>query len=137
LKKLGGSTSNLEIAEVTDAKPRTIAIVDDDHAVRDSLRFLLQVVGHTVEVFASAAEFLGAEKRDLACLILDHHMAHMTGLELVEQLRADGINIPTLLITGAPSSTLAARAEKLGVARILEKPPNEDALMNFVDESLY
>ena len=51
---------------------RTIGIVDDDQALRDSLEFLLEVVGHPVETFASAAEFLAAGPRDLACLILDH-----------------------------------------------------------------
>jgi len=130
--EVGQSDPELEMPEVMQ---RTIAIVDDDHAARDSLRFLLEVSGHTVEVFASAAESLGAEKRDLACLILDHHMPHTTGLQLVEQLHADGFNIPILLITGGPSSTLAARAETLGVA-LLEKPPNEDELMNFIYESL-
>lgn len=122
---------------MTDAKPRRIAIVDDDdQAVRDSLRFLLEAAGRGVEVFASPAEFLGAEMGDFACLILDHHMPHMTGLQLIERLRADGINIPTLLITGAPSSSLVAKAEKLCVVRILEKPPNENELMSFLDTSL-
>ncbi len=121
---------------MTDAKRRTIAVVDDDRAVRDSLRFLLETTGHAVEAFASAAEFLRAEISDFACLILDHHMPHITGLQLVERLRTDGINIPILLITAAPSSFLAARAEKVGVSHILEKPPNENELMIFVDASL-
>ena len=47
---------------MTEAEQRTVAIVDDDHAVRDSLRFLLEVIGHPVETFASAAEFLKAER---------------------------------------------------------------------------
>ena len=75
---------------MTEAERRTVAVVDDDHAVRDSLRFLLEVIGYTVEIFASAAEFLQANVRHFACLILDHHMPNMTGLELAGRLRADG-----------------------------------------------
>ena len=67
---------------MTEAEHRTVAVVDDDLAVRDSLRLLLEVVGYTVEIFASAAEFLQANVRHFACLILDHHMPNMTGLEL-------------------------------------------------------
>src|SRR6476620_10157361 len=97
-------------AGMTEAERRNIAIVDDDLAVRDSLRFLLEVAGHTVETFASAAEFLATNFEHLACLILDHHMPAMTGLELTERLRADGIGIPILLITGSPSPEIVARA---------------------------
>ena len=75
---------------MTEAERRTVAVVDDDQAVRDSLRFLLEVIGYTVEIFASAAEFLQANVRHFACLILDHHMPNMTGLELARRLRADG-----------------------------------------------
>ena len=92
---------------------RTVAIVDDDDAVRDSLRFLLEVIGHPVATFASAAEFLKAEIHRLACLILDHHMPEMTGLELAERMRADGAGIPILLITGAPSPAIVTRAAEV------------------------
>jgi two-component system, LuxR family, response regulator FixJ len=111
---------------------RAVAIVDDDDAVRDSLRFWLEIVGHTVETFASAAEFLTADQRPIACLILDHHMPGMTGLELAERLRTDGSLIPILLVTGSPSPTIAARAAELGVNRVLEKPPGEEDVVTFI-----
>src|SRR6478672_12846257 len=94
---------------------RTIGIVDDDQAVRDSLRFLLEVVGHPVKTFASAAEFLSTERHDLACLILDHHMPEMTGLQLAEKLHAEGSNIPILLVTGLPSPAIVAQAAQLDI----------------------
>ena len=72
---LGGS-------EMAGTNHPTVAIVDDDAAVRDSLRLLLEVIGHPVQTFASAAEFLKAEQHHPVCLILDHHMPEMTGLEL-------------------------------------------------------
>ena len=106
--------------------------MDDDQAVRDSLRFLLEVVGHPVETFASAAEFLSAERHDLACLILDQHLPQMTGLQLAEKLRAGGSTIPILLITGSPSPAIVARAAQLDI-RALEKPPDEDEVLAFID----
>ncbi len=124
--------TNTEGPGMTDAMPRTVAIVDDDEAVRDSLQFLLETSGHVTEAFASAAEFLKSEMHHLACLILDHHMPHMTGLELLERLRDVGIGIPVLLITGSPSPAIAAQAAALGVERVLEKPPTERDLLNFV-----
>jgi two-component system, LuxR family, response regulator FixJ len=120
---------------MTGFEQRKVAIVDDDAAVRDSLRFLLEVVGHPVETFASAAEFLNAEQQRLACLILDHHMPEMTGLELAERLRADGSGIPILLITGSPSPAIVARAAELGIYRVLAKPRAEEDLLSFVNAS--
>ena len=119
-------------ADMTEAERRTVAIVDDDHAVRDSLGFLLEVIGCTVELFASAAEFLQANVRDFACLILDHHMPNMTGLELAGRLRADGALIPILLITGSPSPTIIARAAGLGI-KVVDKPPSDEALIDFIN----
>ena len=120
-------------SEMAEVNPGTVAIVDDDDAVRDSLRFLLEVIGHPVVTFASAAEFLKAEMQRLACLILDHHMPEMTGLELAERMRADGAGIPILLITGAPSPAIVTRAAEVGINRVLEKPATEEDLLDFID----
>ena len=118
---------------MVEVKQPTIAVVDDDAAVRDSLRFLLEVIGHQAATFASAAEFLKAEMQWLGCLILDHHMPEMTGLELAERLRTDGASIPILLITGSPSPSIVARAAELGIDRVLEKPATEEDLLDFVN----
>jgi FixJ family two-component response regulator len=118
---------------MTEAERRTVAVVDDDHAVRDSFRFLLEVIGYAVETFASAAEFLKANVQHFACLILDHHMPNMTGLELVERLRSNGSGIPILLLTGSPSPAIVARAVELDIYRVLEKPPSDEDLIDFID----
>ena len=117
---------------MTEAEHRTVAVVDDDQAVRNSLRFLLEVIGYTVQIFASAAEFLQANVRHFGCLILDHHMPNMTGLELAERLRAYGALIPILLITGSPSPTIIARAAGLGI-KVIDKPPSDEALIDFIN----
>ena len=121
---------------MTNADLRMVAIVDDDYAVRDSLKFLLEIAGYTVAAFASAADFLRSDMQQMACLILDHHMPHMTGLQLAEQLRTDGVTMPILLITGSPSPDLSNRAARLGVQRVLEKPPSEEELFQFVEAAM-
>jgi FixJ family two-component response regulator len=120
------------LAEVDSAK---VAVVDDDHDVRESLRFLLEVLGHAVEVFESAAKFLEAEVQRFACLILDHHMPNMTGLELAEKLRTDGNLLPIMLITGSLSDSIVSRASDLGISRILDKPPSEKELLDSINAS--
>ncbi len=110
-----------------------VAVVDDDPAVLDSLRFLLEVVGHRVATYASAAAFLADRATRHPCLILDHHMPQMTGLELAAKLRTAGEAIPVLLITGSPSPAIVARAAELGIEKVLEKPPDENDLLSFVN----
>jgi FixJ family two-component response regulator len=118
---------------MTDINQRAVGVVDDDQAVRESLRFWLEVIGHPVDTFASAAEFLEADNSDLACLILDHHMPDMTGPELAERLRSGGNRIPIMLVTGSPSAASVARAVELDVDRVFEKPPEEADLLDFIN----
>lgn len=116
------------------ADGRAVALVDDDAAVRDSMRFLLEIVGHPIVDFPSAIEFLEqGDMEKISGLILDHHMPLMTGLELAEQLRKAGRKFPILLITGSPSPAIVARAAQLGIERVLEKPPSEPDLLHFVE----
>jgi len=117
---------------VDEVEGRKVAIVEDDYAVRDSLRVLLEVVGHAGETFGSAAEFLKAEMQNPSCLIFDHHMPDMTGLELAERLRADGAGIPILLVMGSPSLGIVARAATIGI-NVIEKPPSEDDVLDFIN----
>jgi FixJ family two-component response regulator len=110
----------LKGADVTEVKRRTVAIVDGDDAVLDSFRLLLEVAGRPAQVFTSAAYFPQANVRYFGCIILDYHMPHMTGLQLVERLHADGSGIPIMPVTGSPSPAILARAAELGIERILE-----------------
>jgi two-component system, LuxR family, response regulator FixJ len=110
-----------------------VAVVDDDLAVLNSLKFLLEVTGHKVDTYISALAFLEDCASRPACMILDQHMAQMTGLELVAHLRMTGRHIPILLITGAASPAIIARAAELGVEKVLDKPPSEDELLSFIE----
>jgi two-component system, LuxR family, response regulator FixJ len=108
-----------------------VAVVDDDIAVLESLRFLLETAGYTVAAYHSATAFLDDRSSQPACLIVDQHMPLMTGLELVAHLQREEVGVPALLITGAPSGAIAARADQLGVA-MLEKPPAESDVLAFI-----
>jgi FixJ family two-component response regulator len=114
----------------------TVAVVDDDPAVLDSLRFLLEVLGCKVATYGSALAFLADRIIRPACLIVDQHMPRMTGLELAQKLWDEGAGIPLLLITGSPSAAIIARAGLLGVEAVLEKPPHEADLLKFVNAHL-
>jgi two-component system, LuxR family, response regulator FixJ len=110
-----------------------VAVVDDDPAVLDSLRFLLEAAGHRVSTYPSAMTFLADCGTPPACLILDQHMPQMTGLELVAKLHAAGQPTHILLITASASPEVVARAAQLGIEKVLEKPLNEDDLLGFVN----
>lgn len=100
----------------------TIAVVDDDAAVRNSLKFSLEVDGFAVLTYGSAAEVLSAGNlNSLQCLVVDQDMPRMTGLELIAALRALGIKVPTLLVSGHVTPAVTRQASIAGVP-VLEKP---------------
>lgn len=109
-----------------------VAVVDDDLAVLESLKFLLESAGYTVAAYHSATEFLDDRPARPACLIVDQHMPRMTGLDLVARLREAAASVPTLLITAAPSPGIVARARQLGI-EMLEKPVGEFDILKFID----
>ena len=111
-----------------------VAIVDDYVPLLDSLRQLLEGEGHEVLTYASPASFLADPGKAPACLIVDHNMPGMTGLELVALLRRDGSKIPVLLTTGLLSPSVVKDAARIGVEAVLEKPAEPDVLLKFVNE---
>jgi two-component system, LuxR family, response regulator FixJ len=107
-----------------------VGIVDDDPAVRNSLKFSLELEGLSVGVYAGADELLS--EGDLArfgCLIIDQHMPGRNGLDLVAELRNRQVWVPAILITTHPSRALIAQSDKAGVP-IVEKPLLGNALLD-------
>ncbi len=113
--------------------PCIIYVVDDDEAVRDSLRWLLEANGYRVRCFASGEEFLGVyDPVQLAVLIVDVRMPGMSGLELQEVLIARKAPIPIVFITGHGDVPMAVTTMKKGAVDFLEKPFNEADLRTIV-----
>jgi two-component system, LuxR family, response regulator FixJ len=99
-----------------------VIVVDDDVAVRNSLKFSLEVEGFAVRAYSGGIELLNdPELPRGGCLVIDQNMPGMNGLDLVAQLRAREIALPAILITSYPTAALSARAAKAGVP-IIEKP---------------
>ena len=117
-----------------------VYIVDDDEAVRDSLRWLLEGNGFSVKVFSNAEELLDFSKTQshgmVGCLILDVRMPGITGVELHDVLLKEGINIPVIFITGHGSVSLAVKSMKRGAIDFLEKPFSDEEICRLVDSSL-
>ena len=115
---------------LSEASP-TVYVVDDDPAMRSSLRWLIESVGLSVCTCGSAREFL-ATYRDVGpgCLVLDVRMPGMSGLDLQTELARQRIEIPILIITGYAEVPLAVRAMKAGAFDFIEKPFSDQTLLD-------
>lgn len=112
-----------------------VYVVDDDEAVRDSLRWLLEGNGFRVTCFDSAERFIAnltAIQSQRACLILDVRMPGMTGTELHEELIDRGVQVPLIFITGHGNVPMAVDSMKKGAVDFLEKPFNDTQLCALV-----
>lgn len=118
------------------ASGRTIHIVDDDDSMRDSLVALLGDAGYETCAYASAEAFLGRGAFNSGCVVSDIRMPGMDGLTLLKKLRADGRELPLILITGHGDIPLAVAAMKAGVVDFLEKPFEAEALLAAVEAGL-
>lgn len=116
---------------------QTVFVVDDDQAARESLHWLLESVGHHVRCHGSAREFLDAyDGKTPGCLILDVRMPGMGGLELQTHLREEGLCLPVIIVTGHGDVPMAVRAMKAGAVDFLQKPFNDQALLDRIQRAL-
>src|ERR1700754_3152347 len=106
-----------------------VSVVEDDQSFRESMWRLMRSLGHTVESFSSAIEFLASPRlAETACLITDIHMPVMTGLELHRRLIDAGHAIPTIVVTAFPNDGDRSRALDDGVVCYLRKPIDDEQL---------
>jgi FixJ family two-component response regulator len=111
-----------------------IAVVDDDPAVCNSLKFSLELEGFAVRAYRSGREFLAAgEFRDCSCFIIDQRMPVISGMELIAELRQRKVSTPAILIISQPNKVLSARAAEACVS-IVEKPLLNNALVEKIRE---
>ncbi len=119
------------------ANNQTVFVVDDDEGVRDGLKILLQTVGQSCEIYASAFEFLEQyDNTKQGCLVLDIRMPRMTGLDLQEKLIELGSKLPIIFITGHGDIPMAVEAMRQGALDFIRKPFREQDLLDRINEAL-
>jgi FixJ family two-component response regulator len=121
---------------MSPAKP-AVYVVDDDLSVRVAMERLLKSVGLTVKTFASAWEFLDQATPEWSgCLIIDLRMPGMGGLDLQDQLSARQVSLPVIFLTGYGTVPASVRAMKTGAVDFLEKPVDDQTLLDAVHKAL-
>jgi two-component system response regulator FixJ len=122
----------------TELVPRrpTVVVIDDDPAVRSSLKFALEVEGFAVRVYPTGSDLLNEDDMPQSgCLVTDYNLPGMNGLDLLARLRERKVSLPAILITTDPSAAIRRRAASAGV-RLIEKPLLSDALFQGIRAAL-
>ncbi len=115
----------------------TVFVVDDDDAVRKSLRFLFKSLGLTADCYATAQDFLARYRPEQpGCLVLDVRMPGMSGLELQQALNLRGAMLPVIFITGHGDIPMAVEAMQHGAFDFLQKPFRDQDLLDRVQRAL-
>ena len=119
---------------MTDA---VVHVIDDDEAVRESLTFLLKTAGHAVRTYENATAFLRDDPKGKAgCIVSDVRMPDVSWIDLLHRLKELNVSLPVIVITGHGDVPLAVEAMKSGALDFLEKPFDDDALLNSVNVAL-
>lgn len=116
------------------SEPFPIYVVDDDEAIRRSLSFLLKTSGYAVRLFEGGTAFLkDAAGLEPGCVLLDVRMPDIDGLEVQRELRARGVMLPVVIMTGHGDIDMAVAAMKAGASDFIEKPFEKAALLGCVE----
>ena len=120
-----------------DQTSKLIAIIDDDEAMQDSLRDLMEAAGLAARCFGSAEEFLKSDlHRKAACLIVDIRMPKMSGLELQGKLKEEECDVPIIFITAHGDARMRIHAMRRGAVEFLAKPFDHQLLLKRVRSAL-
>jgi two-component system response regulator FixJ len=129
--------SSVSTAPAMTTDEPVIHVIDDDDAVRDSLSLLLTTEGLRVEAHPSATEFLARIRPEASgCVLTDARMPEMTGIELLEEMKARNLTLPVVVVTAYADVSLAVQAMKQGAFDFLEKPFDNEALVACVRSAL-
>src|SRR6201996_3414877 len=116
-----------------DGLARTIAVIDDDLRVLESIVNLLASCGYKAEGYCSAEQFLGAGGLSRSsCIITDVEMRHMSGLGLLHHVKSANSDVPVVIITGKPSENSEAFYLERGAVGFFRKPVDGDALVDLL-----
>lgn len=124
------------VTQAKSAPPRPVVLViDDDPAVRNSLKFALEVEGFSVQVYSTGAALVEEEMPESGCLVADYYLPEMNGLDVLQLLRERDVKLPAILITSHPTAAIRTRATSAGV-RLVEKPLLNDTLFRCICSAL-
>jgi len=113
--------------------PGPVIVVDDDAAVRQSLKFALELEGMDVRVYESGAELLAEPELPVnGCLVVDYYMPSMNGVELMDRLRRRLVKLPAILITARATDDMRKRATHSGFRQVIEKPLEDSTLLDSI-----
>jgi len=119
------------------SEPAIVHVIDDDEALRESLAFLLRTADIEAKSYASAAAFLDAlPLKGLTCIITDVRMPGLSGIDLLRRVKELGIEVPVIVITGHGDVPLAVEAMRFGAVDFLEKPFDDEILLQSVRAAL-
>ena len=127
-----------EMFRMSETKlPVTIAIVDDDESILDSLEMVLENQGWNTLTYISGEAFLADFKQNKPdCIILDSHFPGSNGSEVLKSIRTDNKSVPILVLTAYPKSQETNKIMSLGVSEVLVKPITAEALIDHVQSIL-
>lgn len=115
----------------------TVFIVDDDPHVRGAIQRLLKSAGLRSESFGTPQEFMGRKLPDgPSCLVLDVRLSGANGLDVQQELKGAGIEVPIIFLTGHGDIPMTVRAMKLGAVEFLTKPFKRDVLLRAIEQGL-
>lgn len=122
---------------MSDSLSPLIHLIDDDAAVRDSLALLIGTVGLRVQPWASPQDFMAQfDRSSIGAIVLDVRMPGISGLTVLDQLVAEGVDQPVIMLTGHGTVDMCRRAFKAGAAEFLEKPVDDQALLDALQSAV-
>lgn len=136
-QRLGGVEAEQADDEANQASASMIFVVDDDDLFRETIRGVLESSDYQVQDYPSCEAFLEGYAPGLnACLLIDAHLPGMKGLELLQQLRRNGDDLPAVMISGSSEISVAVEAMKAGASDFIEKPFGRSELLQSVAQAL-
>lgn len=122
---------------MSDSLSPVIHLIDDDAAVRDSLALLIGTVGLRVQPWASPQDFIAQfDRAGIGTIVLDVRMPGISGLTVLDRLIAEGVDQPVIMLTGHGTVDMCRRAFKSGAAEFLEKPVDDQALLDALQSAV-
>lgn len=122
---------------MSDDQLRLVHLVDDDEAIRRSVGFMLKTSGYLVRAYESGIELIkAAPNLETGCILLDIRMPGMDGLEAQEALKAKGVTLPVIIMTGHGDVRLAVQAMKAGAVDFIEKPFEKAVLLGSIEQGI-